>query len=147
MDLYLLEPTLGPPRRFRHLTRAEEVVITRLGIGHTKAPKSLILSRGPPTACHHCGQPLTIEHILLESTVVQPSRDENYTADSLRTLFQPIPGACIIAFLRGAGFGYLLWMATYPVQLLLKSVINWRNSQLELNSHNLATPPDIVYKV
>ena len=27
-DLYLLKPTLGPPQRFRHLTRAEEVVIT-----------------------------------------------------------------------------------------------------------------------
>ena len=39
-DLYLLKPTLGPPKRFRHLTRAEEVVITRLRIGHTKATKS-----------------------------------------------------------------------------------------------------------
>ena len=29
-DLYLLKPTLGPPKRFRHLTRAEEVVITWL---------------------------------------------------------------------------------------------------------------------
>ena len=41
-DLYLLKPTLGPPKRFRHLTRAEEVVITRLRIGHTKATKSHI---------------------------------------------------------------------------------------------------------
>ena len=48
-DLYLLKPTLGPPKKFQHLTRAEEVVITRLRIGHTKATKSHILSRGPPT--------------------------------------------------------------------------------------------------
>ena len=47
-DLYLLKPTLGPPKRFRHLTRAEEVVTTRPWIGHTKATKSHILSRGPP---------------------------------------------------------------------------------------------------
>ena len=80
-DLYLLKPTLGPPKRFRHLTRAEEVVITRLRIGHTKATKSHILSLGPPTACHHCGQTLTIEHILLECTVLQQSRDEYYTVD------------------------------------------------------------------
>ena len=53
-DLYLLKPTLGPPRKFKHLTRAEEVVITRLRIGHTKATKSHVLSRGPPTACQHC---------------------------------------------------------------------------------------------
>ena len=54
-DLYLLKPTLGSPKRFRHLTRAEDVVITWLQIGHTKATKSHILSLGPPTACQHCG--------------------------------------------------------------------------------------------
>ena len=63
-DLYLLKPTLGPPKKCKHLTRVEEVVITRLRIGHTKATKSHILSRGPPTACHHCGQTLTIDHML-----------------------------------------------------------------------------------
>ena len=57
-DLYLLKPTLGPPKKFQHLTRTEEVVITQLRIGHTKATKSHILSRGPPTTCHHCGQTL-----------------------------------------------------------------------------------------
>ena len=86
-DLYLLKPTPGPLKGFRHLTRAEEVVITRLRFGHTKATKSHILSRGPPTACQHCGQTLTIEHILLECTVLQQSRDEYYTVDSLRTLW------------------------------------------------------------
>ena len=131
-DLYLLKPTLGPPKRFRHLTRAEEVVITRLRIGHTKATKSHILSRGPPTACQHCGQTLTIEHILLECTVLQQSRDEYYTVDSLRTLFETIPEACIIEFLREAGFYYLIWMARYPTQLFIKSVTNWRHSQVEL---------------
>ena len=62
-DLYLVKPTLGPPKKFQHLTRAEEVGITRLRIGHTKATKSHILSRAPPTGCHHCGQTLTIDHI------------------------------------------------------------------------------------
>ena len=52
-DLYLLKPTLGRHKKFKHLTRAEEVVITRLGIVHTRATKSHILSLA---ACHHCGQ-------------------------------------------------------------------------------------------
>ena len=99
-DLYLLKPILGPPKIFRHLTRAEEVVITRLRIGHTKATKSHILSRGQPTVCQHCGQTLTIQHILLEWTMLQQSRNEYYTVDSLRTLFETIPEACIIKFLR-----------------------------------------------
>ena len=44
-DLYLVKPTLGPPKKFQHLTKAEEVVITRLRIGHTKATKYHILSK------------------------------------------------------------------------------------------------------
>ena len=59
-DLYLLKPTLAPPKKFQHLTRAEELVITRLRIGHTKATKAT-KSRGPPNACHHCGQTLSID--------------------------------------------------------------------------------------
>ena len=40
--------------------------------------------------------------------------------------------ACIIEFLREAGFYYLIWMARYPTQLFIKSVTNWRHSQVEL---------------
>ena len=80
-DLYLLKPTLGPPKIFQHLTKVEKVVITRLQICHTKATKSHILTRGPPTACHHCGQTLTIDHMLLECAVLQETRDEYYTTD------------------------------------------------------------------
>ena len=104
-----MKPTLGPPKKFQHLTRAEEVVITRLRIGHTKATKSHILSRGPPTACHHCGQTLIIEHMLLECAVLQECRDEYYTVDSLNALFETIPETCIVEFLREAGFFYLIW--------------------------------------
>ena len=62
-DFYLVKPTSGQPKKFQRLTRAEEFVITRLRIGHTEATKSHILSRGPLTACHHCGQTLSIDHM------------------------------------------------------------------------------------
>ena len=108
-DLCLVKPTLGPPKKFQHLTRAEEVVISRLRIGHTKATKSHILSRGPPTGCHHCGQTLTIDHMLLECALLQECRDEYYTVDSLNALFETIPETSIVEFLREAGFFYLIW--------------------------------------
>ena len=108
-DLYLVKSILGPPKKLQRLTRAEEVVITRLRIGHTKATKSHILSRGPPTVCHHCGQTLTIDHMLLECAVLQECRDEYYTVNSLNTLFQTIPETCMVEFLREAGFFYLIW--------------------------------------
>ena len=142
-DLYLLKPTLGPPKRFRHLTRAEEVVITRLRIGHTKVTKSHILSRGPPTACQHCGQTLTIEHM---STVLQQYRDEYYTVDSLRTLFETIPEACIIEFVREAGFYYLIWMAMHPIQLFVQISHQLTTFSSWINPHYWTPPLELVYR-
>ena len=50
--------------------------------------------------------------MLLEFTVLQHSRDEHHTtAESLGTLFETVPEACIVEFLREAGFFYLIWMA------------------------------------
>ena len=129
-DLYLY-----PPKKFKHLTRAEELVITRLRIGHTKATKSHILSRGPPTACQHCGQTLTIELVFLVCTVLQQIRDEYYTADSLRTLFETIPETCIVEFLREAGFFYLIWMAIYPVQHIIGITHQLTKFGIYINHH------------
>ena len=67
------------------------------------------LARGPPTGCHHCGQTLTIGHMLLECALLQECRDEYYTVDSLNALFETIPETCIVEFLREAGFFYLIW--------------------------------------
>ena len=132
-----VQPTLGPP------WRAEEIVITRLRIGHTKATKSHILSRGPLVGIV---ARLTIEQILLEYMALQQSRDEYYIAHSLRTLFETIPEACIIEFLREDVFFNPIWIAISPVQLLV-----WISHQLMklstwINPHNLATPPNIVYR-
>ena len=56
------------------------------------------------TACHHCGQTLAIEHMLLECAMLQECRDEYYTVDSLNALFETIPETFIVKFLREAGF-------------------------------------------
>ena len=141
-SLYLLKPTLGPPKKFQWFNRAEEVVITRLRIGHTKAH---ILSRGPPTMCHHCGQTLTIDHMLLECTVLQESRDEYYTADSLNTLFETIPETCIVEFLREARFFYLIWTVRHSLQSLtwtfpkLKQFFYFMYATSDMNGHISST--------
>ena len=139
-DPYLLKPTLGPPRKFKHRARAKEVVITRFRIGHTKDTKSHILSRGPPTACQHCGQTLTTGHMLLECTVLQQIRDEYYAAESLRTLFETIPESCIVEFLREAGFFYLIWKAIYLIQYIIKITDQLTKFGSYINCHTLTTP-------
>ena len=74
-----------------------------------QATKSHIMSQRPPTGCHHCGQTLTNDHMLLECALLQECRDEYYTVDSLNALFETIPETCIVEFLREAGFFYLIW--------------------------------------
>ena len=118
-DLYLVKPTLGPPKKFKHSTRADEVVITWLWVGHTKATKSHILSRGPPNVCHHYDQTLTIDHMLLECAVLKECHDEYYTADSLNTLLEKIPETCIVEFLREVGFFYLICMVRHSLPLFI----------------------------
>ena len=63
-----------------------------------------------PTSCHHCGQTLTIDHMLLECEALQEIQNEYYTADSLKALFEKIPETWIVGFLREAGFFYLIWI-------------------------------------
>ena len=100
---------LAPPDRYKHLKRAEEVAMTRLRIGHCKATKGHIVSRGPPAVCHHCGSTLSKEHILLECGTVQELRGEFYEADSLTSLFECVRPLAIIEYLKEAGFFYLIW--------------------------------------
>ena len=128
--------------------------------------KAHILSRGPPTTCHHCGQILTIDHMLLECAVLRVSCDEYYTADSLNTLFETIPETCIVKFLREAGFFYLIWTVRHSIQSLfwtipkLKQFFKFMYTTSDMSGHissttldlnelatdkflNLITPPDL----
>ena len=54
-------------------TRAEEFVITRVQVGHTKVTKANILYPGTRNTCHHCGQTQNIDYMLLECAVLQES--------------------------------------------------------------------------
>ena len=136
-EIYLSRAALGLPNKFLHLTKTEEVVITRLQIGYTKATKSHILLRGSPTTCHHCSQILTIDHMLLECAVLQESPDKYHTADSLSTctLFKTIPETCIVEFLWEAGFFCLIWTGRHSIQFLtwiIPELMQFFNFQLAL---------------
>ena len=103
-DLYLLKPTLGPPTKFQHLTRAEKVVITRLRIGHTKATKAHILSREPPTTCH-----LVVRHwpLTICSWGVQYYR--KVVTNTSRDLHNAIPARSVIWYEQSKLYSSLNW--------------------------------------
>ena len=67
---------------------------------------------------HHCGQIVSIDHMLLECAVLQECRDEYYTAGSLNTLLETIPETCIEEFLQEAGFFCLILMVRHSIQFI-----------------------------
>ena len=71
-----LKANTGTIQEIQALNQSLDGCNHRLWIGHCRANKSHILSRGPPTACQNCGRTLTIDHMLLGCAVLQGSRDE-----------------------------------------------------------------------
>ena len=54
------------PWRYSALPRQEEVVLTRLRIGHTRLTHGFLMERGPQPYCEDCLVPLTVRHLLVE---------------------------------------------------------------------------------
>ena len=107
-DLYLVEPTPGPPKKFQQLTRAEEFVITRHRIGYTKATKSHIFV--PRTANWLLPLWSNTDHWPYAAGVcIATGRSWWILNSRLVALFETIPETCIVEFLREAGFFYLIW--------------------------------------
>ena len=54
------------PHPMKSLKRSEQVVLTRLRIGHTHLTHSYLLTRQPQPICTTCNKILTIQHLLIE---------------------------------------------------------------------------------
>ena len=80
--------------------RRDEVVLTRLRIGHTRLTHSFILLGEDPPECIPCGCPLTIKHILTECLDTKCIRDSFYTETNMKVLFEKVAGDIILAFLK-----------------------------------------------
>ena len=64
--LFQIQPTLGEWRPTSRKSRREQVVISRLRIGHTRFTHSFILKQEPQPQCSTCQTTCTVKHILIE---------------------------------------------------------------------------------
>ena len=64
--LFQIQPTLGEWRPASGKSRREQVVISRLRIGHTRLTHSFILKQEPQPQCLTCQTICMIKHILIE---------------------------------------------------------------------------------
>jgi len=108
--LKVLKPTLGKWLSSHRTKRREEVILCRLRIGHTFATHSYMLTGNDRPVCPRCSNPLTVYHVLVGCTLLEPLRRQILgrlnTDSSLRMLIgndsEAVASVNIFMFIRQA---------------------------------------------
>ena len=64
--LHEIKPVLGKKNNIYRSLRREEVVLTRLHIGHTRLTHSYLLKLEDQPFCISCNEPFTVKHFLID---------------------------------------------------------------------------------
>ncbi len=86
--LHSIKPTLGEWAPGFRTVRRDEVVLSRLRIGHTRLTHSYLLKGEPAPVCIPCDAPFTVRHILLDCIDFSQSRHRFFNVSSLSELFE-----------------------------------------------------------
>ena len=98
--LHAIKPVVGNNSSAILNVRREDVVITRLRIGHTRFTHSYILNREEQPFCIACNQHITVKHILIDCIDFLQDRNKYFQVRDLRQLFQDVPVDNILSFLK-----------------------------------------------
>ena len=95
-----IKPTLGewPPGCRR--SRKEEVVLSRLRIGHTYFSHSYVLRREDPPECTACQEIYSVRHVLIDCIDLGLIRPRFYSVPDMKTLFDTVSVDRIISFVK-----------------------------------------------
>ena len=98
--LFKIKPTLGVwPSGFRN-SRKEEVVLSRLRIGHTYFSHSYILRQEDPPECTACQEIYSVRHVLIDCIDLGLIRPRFYTVPDMKTLFDTVSVDRILSFVK-----------------------------------------------
>ena len=98
--LHHIQDTIGEwPARYRR-NRKEEVIISRLCIGHTHITHSHLLKGEDSPVCLTCKVPLTVKHILINCDRFRRIRPKHYQTNNLKNLFKNSKPEEILSFLK-----------------------------------------------
>ena len=98
--LHAIKPVVGNNSSAIRNVRREDVVITRLRIGHTRFTHSYILNREEQPFCIACNQHITVKHILTDCIDFLQDRNKYFQVRDLKQLFQDVPVDNILSFLK-----------------------------------------------
>ena len=98
--LVKIKPTLGVwPPGFRN-SRKEEVVLSRLRIGHAYFSHSYILRQEDPPECTACQEIYSVRHVLIDCIDLGLIRPRFYTVPDMKTLFDTVSVDRILSFVK-----------------------------------------------
>ena len=100
--LLQIKPILGGWRPAFRKIRMEQVIISRLRIGHTRLTRSFILKQEQPPQFLTCQTSYTIKHIQMECGVLATTREQHFKADNMRDLIKIVNMHDVQSFLREA---------------------------------------------
>lgn len=98
--LYQIKPILEKWRQTPPKSRKEQVVITRIHIGHTKLTHSFILKQEQQPQCPFCQKTCTIKHLFVECRALDKDRKQYLKHNSMKKLFENNCLEEILSFLR-----------------------------------------------
>ena len=85
--LHSIKPILSEWRPDYRMVRKEEVVLTRLRMGHSYATYSYLLKGEEQPMCIRCDAPFTIKHVLLYFVDFENACNRYYRVSTLKELF------------------------------------------------------------
>ena len=94
-----IKPVLCKNTIYRSLRR-EEVVLTRLRIGHTRLTQSYLLKREDQPFCISYNEPFTVKHFLIDCIEFSHVRRQFFQTNDPRYLFENVPADNILKFLK-----------------------------------------------
>ena len=101
--LFQIKPILGEWRPAFRKSRKEQVILSRLRIGHTSLTHSFILKQRQPPQCLTCQTPYTIKHVLVECGALAITRERLFKTDNMRDMFENVHMDDVLSFLRDTG--------------------------------------------
>ena len=100
--LYVIKPKLKQ-RNPSDLSRRDEVIFTRLRIGHTALTHKYLLQGDEKPFCVGCDTDFTIRHILTECLDFGEIRRKYYKCKKLQDIFSVVGPSKILNFMKAIG--------------------------------------------
>ena len=101
--LHSINPKVNTRVPIHSSSRREDVVITRLRLGHTHLTHSFLLSNSLNPPCPFCGIDTSIHHILITCPLYDNNRSSLSSPNSISSLFRENSSQTIIKFIRNSG--------------------------------------------